>query len=129
MSLNRKVGFFAGLRYRGGGPMWSWMLHRVTGIAMLLFISMHLLASFFTQQTGSTLAQAINILYESWIFQILMTFIVLFHALNGLRIAILDVWPRLQVYQRQALWVQGIIFTPVYGLLAVLLLQRAFSGG
>jgi succinate dehydrogenase / fumarate reductase cytochrome b subunit len=109
--------------------MWSWMLHRVTGIAMLLFISMHLLASFFTQQTGSTLAQAINILYESWIFQILMTFIVLFHALNGLRIAILDVWPRLQVYQRQALWVQGIIFTPVYGLLAVLLLQRAFSGG
>jgi succinate dehydrogenase / fumarate reductase cytochrome b subunit len=105
------------------------MLHRLTGVAMLLFVSIHVISSFFMQQTGSELAAAINSVYESWIFQIFITFIVIFHALNGLRIAILDVWPKLQAYQRQALWVQGIVFTPVYGLTAGVLIQRALAGG
>lgn len=128
MRLNRKVGFFTGLRYRGGGPMWAWMLHRVTGLAMLLFIGLHVFASFFMQQTASDLATNVNIVYESWIFQIVMVFIVIFHALNGLRIAILDIWPRYQTFQREALWLQWLIFAPIYGLTVFILIQRGLTG-
>jgi len=127
MGTNRKVGFFTGLRYRGGSPMWSWMLHRITGVAMLVLASMHILASFFTQQTGSALAASVNALYESWFFQVLVTFIVLFHGLNGLRLAILDLWPGLQLYQRQAIRVQLLLFIPIYGLVVFFLIQRALS--
>lgn len=127
MGTSRKVGFFTGLRYRGGGPMWSWMLHRATGVAMLVLASMHIIASFFIQQTGSTLAASINALYESWFFQVLVTFLVIFHGLNGLRIAVLDLWPGLQVYQRQAIRVQLLLFIPLYGLVVFILLQRALS--
>lgn len=128
MRLNRRVGFFTGLRYRGGGPMWAWMLHRVTGLAMLLFIGLHVFASFFMQQTASDLATNVNIVYESWIFQIVMVFIVIFHALNGLRIAILDIWPRYQTFQREALWLQWLIFAPIYGLTVFILIQRGLTG-
>jgi succinate dehydrogenase / fumarate reductase cytochrome b subunit len=128
MGLNRRVGFFAGLKYRGGGPMWAWMLHRVTGLSMLLFVALHVFASFFMTQTGSDVAIFINTIYESWVFQILVTFIVIFHALNGLRIAILDIWPQFQTFQREALWLQWLIFIPVYGLTVFILIQRAITG-
>ena len=127
MGLSRRVGFFTGLRYRGGGPMWSWMLHRITGVAILALASTHVIASFFIQQTGSELAASVNSLYESWFFQILVAFIVIFHGLNGLRIAILDLWPGLQLYQRQAIRVQLFVFIPVYGLVVFFLIQRALS--
>jgi succinate dehydrogenase/fumarate reductase cytochrome b subunit len=65
--------------------------------------------------------------YESWFFQILVAFILLFHGLNGLRIAILDLWPGLQLYQRQAIRVQLMLFIPLYGLVIFFLIQRALS--
>jgi succinate dehydrogenase / fumarate reductase cytochrome b subunit len=128
MALNRRVGFFAGLKYRGGGPMWAWMLHRVSGVTILLFVGTHVLVSFFMQQTGSDFATTMNILYESWIFQIVVSFIVIFHGLNGMRIAILDIWPNFQVFQREALWLQWLVFIPVYGLTVFILVQRALTG-
>src|SRR3989304_9349407 len=73
MGLSRRVGFFSGLKYHGGSPMWAWMIHRVTGLAMLTFVGLHVIASFFMQQTGSDLATSINTVYESWIFQIVVT--------------------------------------------------------
>ena len=82
--------------------MLAWMLHRISGVGILLFVGLHVMASFFMQQTGSDLATTINIIYELWIFQIFVTFIVIYHALNGLRIAVLDIWPRYQVFQREA---------------------------
>jgi succinate dehydrogenase / fumarate reductase cytochrome b subunit len=129
MSLDRKVGFFQGLRYQGGGPMLAWMLHRITGISILVFVGLHVIASFFMQQTGSDIATSINIVYESWIFQIVVAFIVIFHALNGTRVALLDLVPRFQTYQREALWLMWLIFIPIYGLTIYILVQNNLFGG
>ncbi len=129
MALNRKVGFFQGLKYQGGGPMLAWMLHRITGLGILLFVGLHVVASFFMQQTGSDAATWINTVYEHWIFQIFVAFFVIFHALNGLRIAILDIWPRFLMYQREALWLQWLIILPVYGLTVFILIQNSLAGG
>ena len=129
MALNRKVGFFQGLKYQGGGPMLSWMLHRITGLGILAFVGLHVISSFFMQQTGSNLAAFINTIYEHWASQIFVAFFVLFHALNGLRIAILDIWPKFLTYQREALWLQFSIFVPVYGLTVFFLIQQSLAGG
>lgn len=128
MALNRKVGFFQGLKYQGGGPMLAWMLHRISGVAILVFVGLHVVAAFFMQQVGSDIATSINIIYESWIFQIFVAFIVLFHALNGLRIAILDIWPSGLMYEHEALWLQWFIFVPVYGLTVFILIQHSLAG-
>lgn len=128
MIISRRVGFFSGLKYRGGATMLAWMLHRVTGVAMLLLITTHGFAGFFIQQMDSQVAATLNAIYQAWGFQVLITFIVMFHAFNGLRIAVLDIWPSLQVYQRQALWIQLLIFLPLYGVTAGMLIQQALTG-
>jgi succinate dehydrogenase / fumarate reductase, cytochrome b subunit len=129
MGLRRNVGFFEGLKYQGGGPMLAWMLHRVSGVGIVVFVSLHVVASFFMQQMGNPdWAIWVNTVYESWIFQIFVVFFVIFHALNGLRILALDLWPQFLEYQREALWVQMAVFTPVYGLTVLIVILRALSG-
>jgi succinate dehydrogenase / fumarate reductase cytochrome b subunit len=109
--------------------MIAWMLHRITGVGILVFVGLHVISSFFMQQMGSELATQINTIYENWVFQIFLAFFVIFHALNGLRIAILDLWPKYLVYQREALWLEWCIFVPVYGLLVFILVQHSLAGG
>ena len=128
MALSRKVGFFTGLRYKGGGPMIAWMLHRFTGVGMAVFIGLHVLASFFTEQTGSDLGISINIIYQNLYFQLFIYFCVLFHGLNGMRIIILDVWPRMIEYQREMIWLTWLIFIPVYGLAAFIMVYLEITG-
>jgi succinate dehydrogenase / fumarate reductase cytochrome b subunit len=129
MALNRKVGFFEGLRYKGGGPMLAWILHRISGVGMVIFVSLHVAASFFTQQMGSDWGISLNIIYESVYFQLFIYFCVIYHGLNGLRIIVLDLWPKLIGYQREATWLQWLIFIPVYGLTIFLMIRRAITGG
>ncbi len=128
MALKRNVGL-KGLRYRGGGPMWAWIFHRLSGLGILIFVGLHVLASFFQHQLGSDIGLTINIIYESLYFQIIVYFVVIFHALNGLRIIILDFWPSALEYQREAIWLQWLIFIPVYGLTVMIMVQRFLSGG
>jgi succinate dehydrogenase / fumarate reductase cytochrome b subunit len=129
MGLNQRVRFFQGLKYQGKGPMLAWILHRLTGLGILVFVGVHVLASFFMQQIGTGLGTSINILYESWQFQIVVIFCVLFHAMNGLRIAVLDIWPKLIPFQREAIWVEWAFFIPIYGLAVFILVSNALAVG
>ena len=122
MGLKRNVGLLEGLRYQGKGPMLTFILHRISGLSMVLFIGLHILASFLMKQAFSSSAgTALNRIYENWIFQIYIFFCVLFHSINGLRIVILDLWPKLIEYQREAIWLEWCIFVPVFGIAAYLL--------
>ena len=127
MALNKKVGFFTGLGYKGGGPMWAWLLHRTSGLAMVLFVGLHIVAGFVTQQFGSEAGIAVNTVYENWIFQLVIFFLVIFHAVNGLRVVLLDLWPALLEYQREAIWLQWLVFIPLYSLILFVILKDALG--
>ena len=127
MALNRKVSFFTGLKYKGGGPMWAWILHRTSGLAMVTFVGLHIIAGFLTQQFGSEIGLSINIIYENWIFQLVIFFLVIFHAVNGLRVVILDLWPTLLEYQRESIWLEWFVFIPLYGLVLLVILKDALG--
>jgi len=128
MALKRQVGLKQGLRYKGGGPMLVWVLHRISGIGIALFVGLHILASFSNQLFGWDLADSINALYMSPYFQIVVFFCALFHAINGLRITILDLWPKLIEHQREAIWVEWAVFIPVFGLSVLVILTTAVGG-
>ena len=128
MGLKRNVGLMEGLRYQGKGPMLAWILHRISGLGIVLFVALHILASFLSQQFGSDLGVFINTIYENWIFQIFIFFCALFHAVNGLRIVLLDLWPKLLEYQREAIWLEWFVFLPIFGM-AVFILVRSGLGG
>ncbi|HET9587812.1 MAG TPA: hypothetical protein VFO91_03390 [Anaerolineales bacterium] len=124
MSLNRNVSLAAALRYKGKGPMWSFILHRIGGLGMAIFITMHILASFLGGQTGVFL----NTIYAHWLFQIFIFFCVLFHAINGLRITILDLFPKLLEYSREAIWVELAVFLPLFALSVFVIMSTALGG-
>ena len=123
MRLTRNVALASALRYKGQGPMLTFILHRIGGLGMAVFITVHILSSFAGGKTGVYL----NTLYENWIFQIIIFFCVMFHAINGLRITIADLWPSLIAHEREAIWLEWLVFLPLYGV-AVFVIVRAGLG-
>jgi len=128
MTLNRKVSVREGLRYKGKLGMTNWILHRITGLGIVLFVGMHISVGFFGQSFGSDAAFAINAVYESWAFQLFVYFSVLFHAFNGSRLALMDIFPGLIRFQRELIWLQWLIFIPTYGLPSFIMLQNSLTG-
>lgn len=128
MSKLARVNFFRALGYRGGQPMLAWLLHRISGIGIVVFVSMHIWAAFllYSVEGGptATVSQLLTDVYEALPMQIFVLFAVIYHAINGLRIAILDMWPRLHAYHREAMWVQWALFLPLFLLPAALMIMR-----
>ena len=124
MGLKRDVSLLTGLRYKGQGPMLTFVLHRIGGLGMGIFVTMHILASFLGGDIGSFL----NTVYENWMFQIFIFFCALFHAINGLRITILDLFPKLIEHQREAIWIEWAVFLPTYGIAVLAIINTALGG-
>lgn len=105
-----------GLRYRGREGQWAWILHRVTGIGVFFFLALHIF-DIFLMSFGPEVFDELLYLYHlpiSRILHIFLFFGVLFHAFNGIRITIMDFWPKLWRYQRQGVWIQTVIFLAVF---------------
>jgi succinate dehydrogenase / fumarate reductase cytochrome b subunit len=124
MGLNRNVSLLTGLRYKGQGPMLTFVLHRIGGLGMGIFVTMHILASFL----GGDIGAFLNTVYENWAFQIFIFFCALFHAINGLRITILDLFPKLIEHHREAIWIEWAVFLPTFGIAALVIIQTATGG-
>jgi succinate dehydrogenase / fumarate reductase cytochrome b subunit len=94
------------LRYRGREGMWTWILHRVTGIGILLFLSIHVIDTAIIILDPALYDEALA-LYKNPVFrfaELLIFFSVLYHAINGLRIIVQDFWPIVMERQRQLVW-------------------------
>lgn len=79
-------------RYRGREGQWSFLLHRITGLGTLLFLTVHILDTSTVYFYPSLYMEAIRI-YRSTLFgvaEIFLVFCVFFHGVNGLRIAYFD---------------------------------------
>jgi succinate dehydrogenase / fumarate reductase cytochrome b subunit len=124
MGLKRNVSLKDALRYQGKGPMLTFILHRIGGLGMVTFVGLHILASFI----GGRVGISINLVYENWAFQIFIFFCALFHIINGLRIVILDLWPKLIEHQREAIWLEWMVFLPIYGMAVYVIVNTAFGG-
>jgi succinate dehydrogenase / fumarate reductase cytochrome b subunit len=100
------------LRYRGGEGMLAWAFHRISGVAIWAFLVLHVVDIFLVgaaPDTYDTLlaiyAHPVGIVLE-W----LLGAAVLYHALNGLRIVIIDFWPALTRYHRQLWYASWVLF-------------------
>lgn len=96
------------LRYRGAIGQWSWVLHRLTGLGVVLFLFLHVIDTSFAVFNPAGYEEAIAS-YQSPLFTIgefILIACVVYHALNGLRIVLMDFKPELWKYQeRAAIWV------------------------
>ena len=96
-----------GTLYRGGVSMWSWVAHRITGVAVLFFLYVHVLDTALIRVSPDAY-DTIIATYKTPIVNLMevgLVGAVLFHALNGLRVMAVDFWERRPRLQRQMLWV------------------------
>ncbi|MCX6024053.1 MAG: succinate dehydrogenase, cytochrome b556 subunit [Chloroflexi bacterium] len=117
--------------YRGGIGMWAWVLHRATGLGVLGFLLLHI-ADTSLVMAGPDAYNHLVIFYRHPFFRVLEVLLfasVLYHALNGVRITLIDFSELATLQQRTLLYVMAAIFalamTPAaYLMLAPILTPR-----
>jgi succinate dehydrogenase cytochrome b subunit len=87
--------------YKGQSGMWSWLLHRVTGLGILLFLFIHIVDVSLLGFGPPVYNEGIA-LFDSVIVRLLSLALigaVLLHAFNGVRIMVIDFWRKGVKYQ------------------------------
>ena len=93
--------------YRGDPGMWSWALHRITGVTLFFFLFVHVLDTALVRVNPDTYDHSIAI-YKNPVVALMemgLVVAILFHALNGVRVILVDFWSQGPRYQKQMLWI------------------------
>lgn len=102
--------------YKGDPGMWSWVIHRISGVALFFYLFVHVLDTSIVAYSPETYNEIIDT-YKTPIVGLLeigLVALVLFHAFNGLRIIAVDFWSKGVKYQRQMLWIVVVLWVIVF---------------
>ena len=108
----------AGTLYRGREGMWSWVAHRITGVTIFFFLFAHVIDTSMLRVSPETYNTAVQT-YKNpvvGLMEVGLVAAVVYHALNGVRVLLVDFWSRGPRLQRQmsygvvGLWI--ILFVP-----------------
>ncbi len=113
------------IRYRGRSGQYSWLAHRISGLAILTFVVIHVWdtanAYFWPQAYVWSLA-----LFKHPFFglgEVSVMAAVLYHAFNGTRITLLDFKPEWWKHQRISAIIVWVIFFVIFIPVAILMLS------
>lgn len=118
----------AGTLYRGREGMWSWVAHRVTGALIFFFLFSHVLDTALVRVSPESYDRIMNT-YKNPIVAIMelgLIAAVLFHALNGLRIMLIDFWEKGTRYQKHLLYAEMTLFVGLMAPAAYFSLRHVF---
>lgn len=102
----------SGTLYRGGEGMWTWVVHRITGVAVFFFLLVHVLDTALVRISAGTYDDVIAT-YKTPIVNLLevgLVGAVLYHALNGVRIILVDFWAKGPKYQKMMTRILGTLW-------------------
>ncbi len=117
--------------YRGGEGHWSYLLHRVTGVGVLVFLLAHIVDTAVIGW-GPEAFNKVMALYRHPVFRVSEVGLfaaVLFHALNGLRIVVIDFWPGATKHHKKFFWIEAVSFVVIMVPVSVLMLLPLFKEG
>jgi len=84
-----------GTLYKGSPGQWSWLAHRITGVAVILFLFAHVVDTAVIGWGPEAYNRVVKV-YHNWAVQLLelgLVAAVLYHAINGTKIMLFDFWP------------------------------------
>jgi succinate dehydrogenase / fumarate reductase cytochrome b subunit len=120
-----------GTLYRGREGMWSWVLHRITGVAIFFFLLVHVLDTSLIRVSPEAYNAVIGT-YKNPIMglgEIALVAAIAFHAFNGLRIILIDFWSKGAKYQRAMFWIVIALWVVLMAGFAPIQLIHVFSEG
>jgi succinate dehydrogenase / fumarate reductase cytochrome b subunit len=100
--------------YKGQSGMWSWLLHRIAGLGILLFLLVHIVDISLLGFGPNVYNEGIALFGTAIVRVISLGLIagLLYHSFNGVRIMLIDFWPKGARYQR-ALFATVMVLTIV----------------
>jgi len=112
------------IKYQGRFGQWAWIFHRISGLGVLLFLTVHILDTSFVYFAPPLYEEALK-LYKSVPFgigEIFLMAAVLYHAANGIRVVLVDFFPQLTTRQREMWFV-------VWGVFLITFIPSAYIMG
>ena len=116
--------------YRGDPGMWSWVLHRITGATIFFFLFVHVLDTALVRVSPEAYNEVVDT-YKTplvGLMEVGLVAAVLYHALNGIRVILIDFWQHGPRYQRLMLWVVAAVWLavmiPALGVLGMHMAER-----
>ena len=95
-----------GTLYRGQYGMWSWVAHRITGVAIFFFLLVHVLDTALVRVSPEAY-NAVMATYKNPVMglgEAGLVAAIVYHAFNGLRIILIDFWKGGTKNQKGLLW-------------------------
>lgn len=119
----------AGTLYRGKVGMWSWVLHRITGVAIFFFLLVHVLDTSLVRLSPEAY-DAVIATYKTPIIglaELGLVAAILFHAFNGIRVILIDFWGKGAKYQNAMFWVVVAVAFVIFAAFAPRHLMHVFG--
>ena len=106
-----------GTPYRGREGQWSWILHRATGVGIILFLFAHVVDTAVIGWGPEAYEKVLSVYHNPFVqtLELALVGMVIFHALNGLRIMLVDFWPKAAEYHVPIFWATMVVFVAVMG--------------
>jgi succinate dehydrogenase / fumarate reductase cytochrome b subunit len=98
----RKTKSDYGSVYRGHPGQWFWVLHRITGVGIILFLFAHVVDTAVVGWGPEAYNRVVSV-YENPFVRMLelgLVAMVLYHSFNGVKIMLIDFFPRLVAHIR-----------------------------
>jgi succinate dehydrogenase / fumarate reductase, cytochrome b subunit len=100
--------------YRGGEGMFTWVLHRVTGVALFTFLFAHVLDTSLVIVGDGSLYNGVMEVYHHPLIKLMeigLVVALIYHAVNGMRVMLIDFWAKGSPNNRKMMRVQWVVFT------------------
>jgi succinate dehydrogenase / fumarate reductase cytochrome b subunit len=101
----------AGTLYRGKVGMWSWVLHRITGVAIFFFLLVHVLDTSLVRLSPEAYNAVVST-YKTPVVglgELGLVAAILYHALNGVRVILIDFWRKGVKHQNLMFWIVVVV--------------------
>lgn len=122
-----------GTLYKGSPGQWSWLAHRITGIAVTLFLFAHVVDTAVVGW-GPDAYNRVTEVYHNWVVRVLelgLVAAVLYHAINGVKIMVFDFWPSTARYMKPLSAASTLLFlgsmVPITLIMGTEILNLAFG--
>ena len=119
------------VQYRGGVGMLAWAFHRISGVAVWMFILLHVFDIWLAGANRALYDEVLQ-LYASPVGRIGETLLgaaLLYHALNGMRVIVMDFWPAMTRHHRGLWYLVWVGFLAIGLPVAWVILSPIWTGG
>ncbi len=102
--------------YKPTEGMLSYILHRVTGVGVLIFLGAHIVDTALIGWGPEVYDKFVKIYAHPAVRvgEVVLGSALLFHALNGIRIILIDFWPKGVRYERAMFYIGGAAYVVLF---------------